>query len=195
MKFQFPSNGKAETKEEEKALPNGRIMFQFPSNGKAYPKSPGGSGGSRTPHLLFQFPSNGKAETKEAMQPVETQRLKVSIPFKRESVSKEKCLGHISERDHETVSIPFKRESVSKANQKISQNLVISKFQFPSNGKAYPKLTVEVGSIVNDGDVFQFPSNGKAYPKRRPRFHNATLQDNEVSIPFKRESVSKDKVL
>ena len=62
------------------------------------------------------------------------------------------------------------------------------KFQFPSNGKAYPKKpmtpkcfsnigfnSLQTGKHIqreerkfqpgNTGKVFQFPSNGKAYPK------------------------------
>ena len=40
-------------------------------------------------------------------------------------------------------------------------------FQFPSNGKAYPKIP-ESGDLelITRVFVFQFPSNGKAYPKR-----------------------------
>ena len=38
--------------------------------------------------------------------------------------------------------------------------------------------------------VFQFPSNGKAYPKL-PEFANG-LSPDIVSIPFKRESISKE---
>ena len=39
------------------------------------------------------------------------------------------------------------------------------KFQFPSNGKAYPKTTEATETDLNT--MFQFPSNGKAYPKHR----------------------------
>ena len=65
--------------------------------------------------------------------------------------------------------------------------LVVSSFQFPSNGKVDPNWTDKA-----DGRVFkkfQFPSNGKVDP-------NATYErvgDGfavHVSIPFKRESGS-----
>ena len=36
-------------------------------------------------------------------------------------------------------------------------------FQFPSNGKAYPKQIEVSQDAIENG--FQFPSNGKAYPK------------------------------
>ena len=66
------------------------------------------------------------------------------------------------------VSIPFKRESVSKAVE-------------ISTSKAKKK------------PPFQFPSNGKVYPKR-PTAERCWSQC-DVSIPFKRESVSKVNLL
>ena len=64
-------------------------MFQFPSNGKAYPKSES----TEDPGVLWRL---------------------VSIPFKRESLSKAECKCHGKSKKHSTVSIPFKRESLSK---------------------------------------------------------------------------------
>ena len=86
----------------------------------------------------------------------------------------------------------------------------VVEFQFPSNGKAYPKLTetdesvvravgvsipfkresgskvTEVADILQFGPMtFQFPSNGKADQKSVSR---ANRRRNLVSIPFKRES-------
>ena len=61
-------------------------------------------------------------------------------------------------------------------------------FQFPSNGKVYPKLDGQSFYPGSDWE-FQFPSNGKVYPKAR--IANAQLATLYVSIPFKRESVSK----
>ena len=92
----------------------------------------------------------------------------VSIPFKRESVSKEIDSRLTAVEINVEVSIPFKRESVSKETFDIvlrrerdagfnslqtgkriqSQHKLKresqgwqAKFQFPSNGKAYPKAT------------------------------------------------------
>ena len=42
---------------------------------------------------------------------------------------------------------------------------------------------------IHGVSVFQFPSNGKAYPKRLRQIY-ADWSHN-VSIPFKRESISK----
>ena len=89
------------------------------------------------------------------------------------------------------VSIPFKRESVSKDGKTAYKTGSLDvKFQFPSNGKAYPKYQIQsiphpsnvcfnslqtgkriqseipyasAGNILRE---FQFPSNGKAYPKQ-----------------------------
>ena len=88
------------------------------------------------------------------------------------------------------VSIPFKRESIYKENPHNLDSWGLE-FQFPSNGKAYTKQILYVlADIVFT--VFQFPSNGKAYTKRKngctPRL------SDQVSIPFKRETISKGKI-
>ena len=113
------------------------------------------------------------------------------------------------------VSIPFKRESVSKVKM-IREGIVYQpKFQFPSNGKVYPKLKspwqdeknykvsipfkresvskgdIEKMNLVPRSIEFQFPSNGKVYPKTTETVSPVAVS-SLVSIPFKRESVSKD---
>ena len=86
----------------------------------------------------------------------------VSIPFKRESVSKVNVLtGGV-------VSIPFKRESVSKS------------------------VTRKDISLDSDGFWFQFPSNGKAYLNLDAETSASGGFEVQVSIPFKRESISKN---
>ena len=63
--------------------------------------------------ILFQFPSNGKAYPKQEMAQLNNEtRSFVSIPFKRESISKEQNPDHF--QNGVFVSIPFKRESISK---------------------------------------------------------------------------------
>ncbi len=62
------------------------------------------------------------------------------------------------------VSIPYERESISKV--KIAETCwwkKTSEFQFPTNGKAYPKYYNL--NYHNYPEKFQFPTNGKAYPK------------------------------
>ena len=113
------------------------------------------------------------------------------------------------------VSIPFKRESGSKVVTRTRNRGSCTRFQFPSNGKADPKVDPhrphphrhspkvsipfkrESGSKGMQRDnfngvchpTFQFPSNGKADPKRFQ--HLRRQRPICVSIPFKRESGSK----
>ena len=93
----------------------------------------------------------------------------VSIPFKRESVSKEYDTSRtICSQVPKYVSIPFKRERVAKvlaALDKANKEV----FQFPSNGKAYPKI--RRARLWRSHWKFQFPSNGKAYPKPNMDVH------------------------
>ena len=63
-------------------------------------------------------------------------------------------------------------------------------FQFPSNGKAYPKV-LYLDELHQWNRKFQFPSNGKAYPKKKKERTMTKKKQKYVSIPFKRESVSK----
>ena len=63
--------------------------------------------------------------------------IRVSIPFKRESIYKD--AGDLpAYTPIQEVSIPFKRESIYKVPEMISVETVET-FQFPSNGKAYTK--------------------------------------------------------
>ena len=169
--------------------------FQFPSNGKAYPKQSELSkyeyGFSRFnslqtgkriqshPHPLdrwgterFQFPSNGKAYPKilrhwrKMMSYVCFNSLQTGKRIQR-SWFRPPCGDRSA-----WVSIPFKRESVSKDYWIARSSFWAMKFQFPSNGKAYPKSALRSGCIVGV-IVFQFPSNGKAYPKEGGVHHQS----------------------
>ena len=138
--FQFPTNGKAYPKREVlmNFLKGLMLLFQFPTNGKAYPKL---SDAEQTffPTLEFQFPTNGKAYPKrKRKRRLIVGRLKVSIPYERESLSKAwQCLPSVPTYQ---VSIPYERESLSKVFSKLEEvRMVVKKFQFPTNGKAYPK--------------------------------------------------------
>ena len=110
----------------------------------------------------FQFPSNGKVYPKPAQQrPNNRPRAKVSIPFKRESVSKVKVNG---------------------------TEITFTVFQFPSNGKVYPKMHPELPPLLQE-DSFNSLQTGKCIQRRQIQLHHRTR--GLVSIPFKRESVSK----
>ena len=109
-----------------------------------------------------------------------TEIIPVSIPFKRESVSKagRDVVYHLSGPQSfnslqtgkriqsflaqtimifKEVSIPFKRESVSKAIGLANPYLISLSFQFPSNGKAYPKNSVPT-SQLQSGWLVRFNS-------------------------------------
>ena len=215
--FQFPSNGKAYLNHHKCGWwTRKQLEFQFPSNGKAYlnrgrwtdgiwpadvsipfkresvsePIVTCLEGSANGLEEKFQFPSNGKAYLNIFMchvlepllnksfnslqtgkriwtvisEPTEaTLATRVSIPFKRESVS-ERSLSPPRRSRRSSVSIPFKRESVSEQEDPpYMAELWARRFQFPSNGKAYLNIW-------------------RHHVPRRP--------DAEVSIPFKRESVS-----
>ena len=137
----------------------------------------------------FNSLQTGKRIQRKKGLPQRSTHLRVSIPFKRESVSKEFAGRHFTSGGN-GVSIPFKRESVSKVltpreirehtdfsfnslqtGKRIQRHIldiddaVSLMFQFPSNGKAYPKSIHTPMCLSCIGNEFQFPSNGKAYPK------------------------------
>ena len=138
--FQFPSNGKAYPKwtmDFDEFCREDR--FQFPSNGKAYPKP---QSYQKNPQKIsfnslqtgrhiqscccrfnlwyccgsFQFPSNGKAYPKWANRQSASICWRVSIPFKREGISKAMQRIQLWFKTVQ-VSIPFKREGISKGIQ------------------------------------------------------------------------------
>ena len=135
-------------------------MFQFPSNGKAYPK---------TNSLIFK------------------NFISVSIPFKRESVSKGPDETEEEETDESFNSLQtgkriqsselneVQRAAVDSFNslqtgkriqrfsQSVSQFLSHSCFNSLQTGKRIQRIIVVAGDNADAG--FQFPSNGKAYPK------------------------------
>ena len=134
--------------------------FQFPSNGKAYPKTMSGKikaqssfnslqTGKRIQSWAerwlwlsdiseFQFPSNGKAYPKSE----DSIRTGV-VGYSFNSLQTGKRIQRTtatSSLHPQPVSIPFKRESVSKGlTTKPPEGRSLLQFQFPSNGKAYPK--------------------------------------------------------
>ena len=160
--FQFPSNGNADTKTIRFVMTDGYHVpkFQFPSNGKADPKGSSqrqirkrnqgvsipfkresGLQGAITSlthsdtGLCFNSLQTGK-RIRISHQPlaVSHQQRGVSVdrkPLIAEGLRKPSADSHYS--------IPFKRESVSKVKMLNSVLLALAMFQFPSNGKVYPK--------------------------------------------------------
>ena len=173
---------------------------------------------------MFQFPSNGKDFPNEKFQCQAILKLKrVSIPFKREGLSELNDEG-VDTNLHgppEKVSIPFKREGLSE--QKKMQLLhtrmsLVVMFQFPSNGKDFPNVSMilkrqlpsartQSFNSLQTGRTFrtqrtmhnsksanvpfQFPSNGKDFPNSIIKSAVVTNDPSiSVSIPFKREGLS-----
>ena len=164
VKFQFPSNGKADPKVFQ-SLPDyiEWKAFQFPSNGKADPKQSLYNDPRQCFGDAFQFPSNGKADPKETIRQAEKRAL-YSFNSLQTGKRIQRMMVLMLASALLIVSIPFKRESGSKVPTEHEDGPFYNKFQFPSNGKADPKVLLrEQGRMLVDG--FQFPSNGKADPK------------------------------
>ena len=111
---------------------------------------------------------------------------RVSIPFKREGVLQDVILKVPYPTSLESVSIPFKREGVLQVN---CDNLLFYciEFQFPSNGKVYCKLIMEI-----QRDVYRvsIPFKREGVLQAAPRSSSRRCSDDgHVSIPFKREGV------
>ncbi len=107
--------------------------------------------------------------------------VRVSIPYERESLSKEahgkqKHLGSQRRFNSLRTGKPIQsgRQNARKSFNSLrtgkpiqsyiwdyafNQRLLTKKFQFPTDGKAYPK------QVKSQDFVFQFPTDGKAYPK------------------------------
>ena len=166
-------------------------MFQFPSNGKAYPKNTT-CRWCRYSGFEFQFPSNGKAYTKPAVG--------VGSYGRTSSFNSLQTGKHIQRGIRTQAMLEYSRT-----------------FQFPSNGKPYTKKTDSFDTLIKDLQSFNSLQTGnhiqrkssrprnriflsrfnslqtgkhiQSYEPHRPRFPRR----NGVSIPFKRESISKVK--
>ena len=131
FEFRFPSNGKAYPKymlnrwhvEEVSA-------FRFPSNGKSHSKGKIYVAASSR-HYKFQFPSNGKSHSKYGLGVRDVWAIVVSISFKREITFQDLSSDQLGRRHPSRVSIPFKRENISKANNTYLI-LCVNNFRFNS---------------------------------------------------------------
>ena len=138
------------------------------------------------PKSPVSIPFKRESVSKVRVSVIVKETKEVSIPFKRESVSKDCRLMLLATvvpsfnslqtgkriQSTQEMRMRFGRKSFNSLQTgKRIQSLMIGflslfavTFQFPSNGKAYPK-----GQVLNQSChielEFQFPSNGKAYPK------------------------------
>ena len=169
--FQFPSNGKAYPKQSTRtSVAPSLSLFQFPSNGKAYPKCIFFTQTQLEERYRFNSLQTGKPIQSCSDSKKGRSAIKVSIPFKRESLSKEINLiavchqqplvsipfkrESLSKVDHtiaeisthnELVSIPFKRESLSKDGYGSNESMVVKKcFNSLQTGKPIQSLKVRV---------------------------------------------------
>ena len=160
--FQFPSNGKVYPKFiNNKNLGSSPLSFNSLQTGKyiqslfylnciqlnmsfnslqtgKYIQSKAFGYAGRSRSVSFNSLQTGKYIQRRRKHMKHSRCCSVSIPFKRESISKGKFSTH-DRLTNLSVSIPFKRESISKALQERSFFRILM-FQFPSNGKVYPKF-------------------------------------------------------
>ena len=187
--FQFPSNGKEYTKINNASsiciLNNGR--FNSLQTGRPIQRNLS----KQLSQILakFQFPSNGKDYTKNCRVRWTRRSRPVSIPFKREDLSKDKPRQSNSDIDR----AGFHSLQTGKGIQSIASFITLLtvhlKFPFPSNGKGYPKTNSQPNS-ARSSTSFNSLQTGKGIQSMKAfSFFQGRLK---VSIPFKRERVSKD---
>ena len=192
--FQFPSNGKAYPKVCWFWLSRlSVVVFQFPSNGKAYPKwgtfcnvknyrcfnsLQTGKRIQRRKLVTtwgaikgFNSLQTGKRIQRKRKTAMTVTQITVSIPFKRESVSKE--VTPEAEENSNDVSIPFKRESVSKAAKatchftpfRSSFNSLQTGKRIQSDGKERDKISFKSFNSLQTGKRIQrYPQTGTHKP-------------------------------
>ena len=113
----------------------------------------------------FKFPSNGKAYPK------------FDVCISNEDRGDKCCFNSLQTGKH-----------IQSWSQTVIFRIPLM-FQFPSNGKAYPKVRTAAEWLFLT--VFQFPSNGKAYPKP-PLNPIGGNKNSAFQFPSNGESISKD---
>ncbi len=88
---------------------------------------------------------------------------RVSIPYEREGISKVFAWSKLRNAGLKGFNSLRTGRHIQRSHKVIRKSDMWVKFQFPTNGKAYPKPEIGNGFIRAYG--FQFPTNGKAYPK------------------------------
>ena len=131
----------------------------------------------------------------------------VSIPFKRESLSKDYADERFNMQRHPwqrmpnnpgqyeviIVSIPFKRESLSKAMQRIWHGCMIWKISFNSLQTGKPIQRPSAGGGKSKAEIrVSIPFKRESLSKVNGDNPRILAGAHDVSIPFKRESLSKE---
>ena len=121
------------------------IRFQFPSNGKVDSKKSLLRTCGKKSEIKFQFPSNGKVDSKKVKSLPEVE---VTPGFNSLQTGKwiqsTTCVRQPLGME---VSIPFKRESGFKGEYTHATTYVPTEFQFPSNGKVDSKFDPRDGNV------------------------------------------------
>ena len=142
--------------------------FQFPSNGKAYPKLILAALFALS--ILVSIPFQRESLSKVVMQIADGEDvvIYVSIPFQRESLSKGDDAANIGSTIGRFNSLPTGKPIQSDGNEYKINELVDECFNSLPTGK--PIQSNRIFWLKQPKEkLFQFPSNGKAYPKR-PHF-------------------------
>ena len=114
----------------------------------------------------------------------------VSIPFKREGISKDRN-GNRCTHKRRVVSIPFKRESISKDKTVAAMVDGTERFNSLQTGKHIQRILNEA-RLSEDTDVVSIPFKRESISKVKKNLRTFYNQfRRKVSIPFKRESISK----
>ena len=129
------------------------IMFQFPSNGKPYTKKAWKSL-IKGLYNCFNSLQTGKHIQSRRITAAPHSYQWVSIPFKRETISKEN--NYDFGLGVTLVSIPFKRETISKVKMSYNANVPKSKVSIPFKRESISKAvsttacgTLKVNSCFN----------------------------------------------
>ena len=167
----------------------GDDSFQFPSNGKVYSEYRGRV--ARRPRAVVGFNSlqTGKCIQSVSIT-VHPESMRVSIPFKRESVFRE-VLREARIFSLISVSIPFKRESVFRACWMTLTVATLSRsFNSLQTGKCIQRLKMKKKAASLSQQV-SIPFKRESV--FRGKKLSLGLTSSNVSIPFKRESVFREK--
>ena len=106
-------------------------------------------------------------QTGKCIQSIDSLNTEITVGACFNSLQTGKCIQSSFYTRHRNgprkVSIPFKRESVFRVNMWLTETCMrMFLFQFPSNGKVYSEVNVQISMCANCL-MFQFPSNGKVY--------------------------------
>ena len=113
--FPFPSNGKVYPKALTLARAEAGDLFPFPSNGKVYPKVETCCTAVHPRHRQFPFPSNGKVYPK---------------------LLSATCIKALHKQGFHSLQTGKSIQSFCLFHRRLCGG---KSFQFPSNGKVYPK--------------------------------------------------------